>query len=1292
MKNFLPRMGRIGLICLLLLSGLTAFAQPVNDLCADAIVLTMPGCYNGTTIDATAQNPNGAATCGTGADAEGEGVWYTFVGDGNTWTFMFPEGPDWDPEVNVYSGSCASLTCVTGDDDSGPGLDALVMVVNTDPNLTYLMYVHDAFVGTTSDFAFSLEIDGIVDMTPPVVACPEFTANFNACADAIFPNSPTGTFFPIGDLSDFSVAAGGIYVASFDLSACVDDNCSEDFEAAFVDSYEENRVPGCSVDIINVVVIRDEVGNQAADSIFFRSTIAFDGEAPVFTVCPADSLIDCGVVPVVDADDATATSGCGTPVITVSDAVVVGAPDMAGTTYTFTYTATDGCGQITTCEQVFTVQDTTAPIIICEAIEVALDSTGNVTIANGDAVVSIEDNCGGNLSGPFTVGGPTARMFDCLDADSTYQRTVVVTDASGNQGSCTYDVSIIDTIAPVIVCEAIEVALDSTGNATIENADAVVSIYDNCPDDLSGPFTVGGPTFRTFDCSFADSTFQRTVVITDASGNRGECTYDVTVVDNIAPVIVSCVTDTTIYLDENGFASIAPGELLVTEDACPPLVLVGDPLVAFDCASAGESFVFNESDVDASGNVSEVCTITITVLDTVSPVAICQNVTIELDEEGNASIAAGATGTPTAVTEVSGSLDVGDLQFARPNANGLTCGTTSPADHYYEVFNFTISAEDMYTFTMMDVLGPDFYFILYEGGFDPALPCANFLAGDDDGPGSTEPELMIQLTLVPGNYTLVTSTFSGNVPDGPYTYTISSANGGQVFAAGDGGGGSSDAPLVDGGSSDACGIATYAVSQADFTCANVGPNVVTLTVTDVNGNSASCEATVTVEDNIAPEIVVTPQTVVLSNATGTATLTVADLATATDICGIASLTASQLLFTCEDIGEVEVIITATDVNGNVTTAPVIVTVEFLQPNLSCIGEINLTLNDDCQGLLIPRMVLTGNVACLDVFGFDITVMDSDPSNGPIIDGCGSFQYMIRSTSQSGATTNGFTGAFAPANWTVNATGAEASATFTPTTLEITSGVVNDGDFSNSDDITVSYQFASAGTVNFDVDYELETEIIEDILIIDFDGNIIFQSIGNEGTTGPIESGNFNVNEDVPAGSTLMIMLEGDDFSTSGNISRVTISNFSFGGGELLGLDFETCWGIVNAEDKTPPAVVTEVEDVNLLCVDLDANTLTTLPANISKCYEVFSNNRSATASGQVGAVAGTTVAGTMAPQLRARLLAGGLTPLLPTFTDGCTDRIRVCVNDVVAYDAEDPLCEDVILTRTFTATEIAVCP
>ncbi|MDN3633280.1 hypothetical protein QWY85_01340, partial [Neolewinella lacunae] len=458
----------------------------------------------------------------------------------------------------------------------------------------------------------------------------------------------------------------------------------------------------------------------------------------------------------------------------------------ADSTYQRTVVATDMSGNQGSCTYEVTIIDTIVPVIVCEAIEVALDSMGMATIENADAVVSIYDNCPDDLSGPFTVGGPAARTFDCSFADSTFQRTVVITDASGNRGECTYDVTVIDNIVPVIVCEAITVALDSMGTAMIENDDAVVSIYDNCPDDLSGPFTVGGPAARTFDCSFADSTFQRTVVITDASGNRGECTYDVTVVDNIAPVIVSCVTDTTIYLDENGFASIAPGELLVTFDACPPLVLVGNPLVAFDCASAGESFVFNESDVDASGNVSEVCTITITVLDTVPPVALCQDVTIELDEEGNASIAAGATGTPTAVTQVTGMLDGMDPTFNRPVGGPGACSPSGVGTNvFYETFSFTISAADMYTFAFSGV--DDLTAALYGGGFDPAAPCANILAYNDDGNGNLDPLIIIQLDLVPGDYTMVITTF-GNGATSDYTMDISSANGGQVFAAGGGGG------------------------------------------------------------------------------------------------------------------------------------------------------------------------------------------------------------------------------------------------------------------------------------------------------------------------------------------------------------------------------------------------------------------------------------------------------------------------------------------------------------------------
>ncbi|PKQ62388.1 hypothetical protein BZG01_17295, partial [Labilibaculum manganireducens] len=59
---------------------------------------------------------------------------------------------------------------------------------------------------------------------------------------------------------------------------------------------------------------------------------------------------------------------------------------------------------------------------------------------------------------------------------------------------------------------------------------------------------------------------------------------------------------------------------------------------------------------------------------------------------------------------------------------------------------------------------------------------------------------------------------------------------------------------VDPGYTDACGIATRTLSKTNFTCSDLGVNPVTLTVTDVNGNSSSCEINVIVEDTTPPVI------------------------------------------------------------------------------------------------------------------------------------------------------------------------------------------------------------------------------------------------------------------------------------------------------------------------------------------------------------------------------------------------------------------------------------------------------
>ncbi len=77
------------------------------------------------------------------------------------------------------------------------------------------------------------------------------------------------------------------------------------------------------------------------------------------------------------------------------------------------------------------------------------------------------------------------------------------------------------------------------------------------------------------------------------------------------------------------------------------------------------------------------------------------------------------------------------------------------------------------------------------------------------------------------------------------------------------------AAMIDNGSSDACGIGSLQINNSasiTFTCANIGPNTVTLKVTDRAGNVSTCTATVTV----APAaIIVAGQTTVCQGQTVT---------------------------------------------------------------------------------------------------------------------------------------------------------------------------------------------------------------------------------------------------------------------------------------------------------------------------------------------------------------------------------------------------------------------------------------
>src|SRR5205085_984976 len=137
---------------------------------------------------------------------------------------------------------------------------------------------------------------------------------------------------------------------------------------------------------------------------------------------------------------------------------------------------------------------------------------------------------------------------------------------------------------------------------------------------------------------------------------------------------------------------------------------------------------------------------------------------------------------------------------------------------------------------------------------------------------------------------------------------------------------STTASAIDNGSYDNCSVASLSLSKTSFTCANVGANTVTLTVTDVNGNVSTKTATVTVHDDIAPTAL-TQNVDVYLNASGTGSTAAAAVNNGSyDNCSVASLSLSKTSFNCSDIGGNTVTLTVTDVNGNTSTKTATVTV------------------------------------------------------------------------------------------------------------------------------------------------------------------------------------------------------------------------------------------------------------------------------------------------------------------------------------------------------------------------------
>ncbi|MEZ4799749.1 MAG: HYR domain-containing protein [Flavobacteriales bacterium] len=136
---------------------------------------------------------------------------------------------------------------------------------------------------------------------------------------------------------------------------------------------------------------------------------------------------------------------------------------------------------------------------------------------------------------------------------------------------------------------------------------------------------------------FAIGTHTVTFTATDMGGLSTTCSFDVMVSDETGPQAI-CASP-TIYLDETGFASLTEMDVDGGSiDNCG-IVSISLGATSFSCVDLGEQSV-EVTFADQQGNTS-MCVATVTIADLVLPEIQCTDQTLELNDDGLASIQTG---------------------------------------------------------------------------------------------------------------------------------------------------------------------------------------------------------------------------------------------------------------------------------------------------------------------------------------------------------------------------------------------------------------------------------------------------------------------------------------------------------------------------------------------------------------------------------------------------------------------------------------------------------------------------
>ncbi len=256
----------------------------------------------------------------------------------------------------------------------------------------------------------------------------------------------------------------------------------------------------------------DDDGNTSTATQVITVT---DTVAPTLVGVPANTAVACGSVP--PPATVTATDNCSTNLqVNFSETQTTG----CSYTITRTWTVTDDCGNTATQTQVISVSDLQPPVFAGVLPQnIVVECAANVP---APATLTASDVCDANVQVSFN------EVQTGTGCTYTLTRTWTATDDCGNSATHTQVITVDDTQAPIFAgILPQDLAVDC---ASIPAPDSLTAT-DNCDANVEVTY---GQVQNGSGCSY---TLTRTWTATDDCGNQTIAEQTLTVTDNTPPVM-----------------------------------------------------------------------------------------------------------------------------------------------------------------------------------------------------------------------------------------------------------------------------------------------------------------------------------------------------------------------------------------------------------------------------------------------------------------------------------------------------------------------------------------------------------------------------------------------------------------------------------------------------------------------------------------------------------------------------------------------------------------------------------